>query len=162
MPRDVPYPTIPTVKELLGERYTDTLSYPFPDVQPPILATGSRLLVQLRCPGRVVKLNNGKVIHIPDESVDTDKFNVQTALVRQLASFAYRNRVTRELWIEGEWCLPGDFIRSPKYGGDRIVVPAPKVDDEPEREVHFLVINDADVVGLIPDIEKVLTIKGLL
>jgi hypothetical protein len=45
-------------------------------------------------------------------------------------------------WVEGIWCQPGDFVRMPKYGGDRWQIKTPT--GEPAL---FVVFNDLDLAG---------------
>ena len=158
MPRDIiKIPTVPTVKELLGKAYTEDYQTNYPDVVPPYHPVGTRILVQLRTPGSFKKLTNGKTLWYPDESVDAEKFRTQTALVRSMGPAAFRNRATMEPWPEGDWCVPGQFIRCPMYGGDRIAVP---LKDEWNRDALFMTMNDSDVIGVIYG--DPLTIKTLL
>jgi hypothetical protein len=48
-----------------------------------------------------------------------------------------------ELWPEGAWCQIGDYVRTPKYGGDRWTVRFG------EEEIEFVIYNDLDVIGKI-------------
>jgi len=147
MPRDsTKPPTVPTVKELLGDIYTEAYEMSYPDIDPPYHPVGTRILVQLRTPGSFKILANGTKFWYPDESVDAEKFRTQTALVRSLGPAAFCNRATMEPWPEGKWCVPGQFIRCPQYGGDRIAV---ALKDEWNREALFMTMNDADVIGVI-------------
>jgi hypothetical protein len=57
---------------------------------------------------------------------------------------AFKNRNTQEPWPEGAWSKVGDFVRVPKYGGDKWSV---KTDDD--QEVIFVILNDLDLVGEI-------------
>jgi hypothetical protein len=158
VPRDIiKIPTVPTVKELLGKAYTEDYQTNYPDVVPPYHPVGTRILVQLRTPGSFKKLTNGKTLWYPDESVDAEKFRTQTALVRSMGPAAFRTRATMEPWPEGDWCVPGQFIRCPMYGGDRIAVP---LKDEWNRDALFMTMNDSDVIGVIYG--DPLTIKTLL
>jgi len=61
-----------------------------------------------------------------------------------LGPLAFKNRNTMESWPEGNWCKPGDFVRVPKYGGDRWKVPHGK---DGEEEALFVIFNDLDIVG---------------
>lgn len=135
------HPVIPTVAQILGDRYTPQLRVSFPDIEPPFVPTGFLLLCQLRTPG---KLSKGGLI-IPDDSKDAEKYRVQTALVRAMGPAAFKNRATMEPWPEGDWCVPGEFVRTPMYGGDRIAVPFGSGDDE----ALFIAIKDGDITGVI-------------
>jgi hypothetical protein len=49
-----------------------------------------------------------------------------------------------EGWPEGSWCVPGDFVRVPRYGGDRWTV---KTSDD--EEAVLVIFNDLDLVGKV-------------
>ena len=142
-----------------GRKYSDELQYAFPDVPPPYVPLGTRILVQLRAPGTVKTLANGKSFYLPDETVDYEKMTVQTALVRALGPAAFKNRATMQNWPEGDWCVPGEFVRIPRFGGDRISVP---LNDEQKREVIFMTMEDRDVIGLIHLTHDPLSVKQVL
>lgn len=142
-------PVIPSLKELLGGVYTEDVETAFPDVLPPYMPTGKNIMVQLRTPGLFKRLPNGMKIWYTDETQDFMKANIQTAVVRCLGPVAYRNRLTMEGFVEGDWAVPGEFVRVPKYGGDRVGVELPREGEEPTRAAYFLMINDLDVVGRI-------------
>ena len=158
MPRTIP-PKIPTVADLLGDDYTDELKVAFPDVPPVYYPAGKLILCQVRQPKRLKKLANGATFILPDETVDNEKFRVQTAIVRAMGPAAFRNRNTLEPWPEGDWCQIGDFIRVPLYGGDRIAVPY-RPAEGPEEDILFVAINDTDVTGVV--IGDPLAVKTLL
>jgi hypothetical protein len=147
--RDVRLPKIPTVAELLGNAYTEEIAERFPDAQPPVYPTGINILVQLRVPGKFVKLPNGKKIWIPDESQQAEQARAQTALVRAVGPAAYRNRQTLRLWPEGYWCVPGQFIRTPMYGGDRMEVPFRFPGEEVDTAALFVTFRDQDCLGVV-------------
>lgn len=140
MPRSTP-PKIETIEELLGADYAPHLKEAFPDVQPPHYPTGMLLLCQLRTPKR---RSAGGLI-LTDETRDAEKFRVQVALVRAMGPAAFKRRDTMEPWPEGVWCQPGDFVRVPMYGGDRVAVPFGKGDDE----ALFITIKDLDITGVV-------------
>lgn len=142
-----------------GRKYSDELQYAFPDVAPPYVPLGTRILVQLRTPGTIKTLANGKKFFLPDETVDYEKMTVQTALVRSLGPAAFKNRATMQNWPEGDWCVPGEFVRIPRYGGDRVSIP---LNDEQKREVIFMTMEDRDVIGLIPASYDPLNVKQVL
>ena len=122
------------------------LAYAFPDADVPYLPLGKMIMVQLRTPGDFKVLANGQKLYFTDETKEYEKHNVQTGLVRKLGPVAYKHRLTLESFPEGDWCKPGDFVRVPKYGGDRVAVPCR---DDPKREAMFVVVNDTDVIGLV-------------
>lgn len=144
-----------TNSAMLGDRYNDQLAYAFPEAEPPYLPCGKMIIVQLRTPGAFKILPNGEKFYFSDETQEMEKYNIQTALVRRMGPVAYKNRLTLEPFPEGNWCNPGDFVRVPKYGGERITVEAAN-----KRAAIFLTVNDTDVLGLI--VGDPLTIKAIL
>ncbi len=146
MPRDVTeMPPIPSVKDLLAKGYTDELQVAFPDVAPPYYPVGFLILVQLRTPKKLIRMAGGKTLIVPDETRDREKYQTQTALVRAMGPAAYKNRTTLEPWPEGNWCRPGQFVRVPMYGGDRVAVKYGTGDDE----ALFMAMKDGDVIGIV-------------
>lgn len=111
----------------------------FPEVDPGIAPFGSRVLVQIRR----VKDRTKSGIYIPEETRRTEASNTQVAKVAAIGPLAYKNRNTMESWPEGNWCKVGDFVRTPKYGGDRWTV---KFNDE---EIEFVIFNDLDIIGKV-------------
>ena len=117
----------------------DALAEAFPAVDAGVQPFGSRVLVQIRTPKKKV----GSILLVQDTK-DTEKWNTQVAKVVAVGSLAYKNRNTQELWPEGQWCQPGDFVRVPKYGGDRWEVPLNK-----DENAMFVIFNDLDVIGKV-------------
>jgi co-chaperonin GroES (HSP10) len=113
----------------------------FPPCDPGVKPFGSRVLVQVRTAKTVTK---GGII-IPDETRETESWNTQVAKVLCLGELAFRNRTTMERWPEGNWCEPGDFVRVPKYGGDRWTV---KTADG-KGEALIVIFNDLDLIGKV-------------
>jgi len=120
--------------------YEDAMAEAFPTVDAGVQPFGSRVLVQIRTPRRVTR---GGII-LSTDTKDTEKWNTQVAKVVSLGPLAYKNRDTQILWPEGQWCQPGDFVRVPKYGGDRWEVPITKDDS-----AMFVIFNDLDIVGKV-------------
>jgi co-chaperonin GroES (HSP10) len=101
--------------------------------------------VQLRTPKTVSK---GGII-LPKESTETEIWNTQVARVHSLGPVAFHHRDTLEPWPEGLWCKKGEFVRIPKYGGDRWWVP---VSDPNSKEVAlFILVKDLDIAGEVED-----------
>lgn len=111
----------------------------FPLVEPGIVPFGSRVMVQIRR----AKSQTKSGIFIPEEARKTEASNTQVARVAAIGPLAYKNRNTMESWPEGHWCQIGDFVRTPKYGGDRWTV---KYNDE---EIEFVIFNDLDIIGKV-------------
>jgi co-chaperonin GroES (HSP10) len=111
----------------------------FPDIAPGIMPFGARLLVQVRTP----KNESEGGIVLVEETRDTELWNTQVAKVISLGSVAFKNRDTLVAWPEGEWCKVGDYVRVPKYGGDRWQV------TKDGRTAMFVIVRDLDVVGAV-------------
>lgn len=130
-----------SLSESFNHEGAQTLADAFPDVDPVIKPLGGRILVQLR---RTAKKTRSGIVLV-EETKDTVRWNNQVAKIVSLGALAFRNRQTQELWPEGEWVRPGDFIRVPRWNGDRIEVPV-KDSDEP---VTFVVFNDHEIIAKI-------------
>jgi co-chaperonin GroES (HSP10) len=119
----------------------------FPMADPGLEPFGSEVLVQLRTPPTKSK---GGII-LTEESRETDQWNTQVAKVIALGPVAFCNRETLQRWPEGAWTKPGEYVRVPKYGGDRWWVDSEGAD----KKSLFVVFNDLDLVGRVPE-DKVL------
>lgn len=112
----------------------------FPVADPGIQPFGSRVLVQIRNPKQ--KTSGGIIIDLGSQ--ETEKWNTQVAKVISVGPLAFKNRNTMEPWPEGDWCKAGDFVRVPKYGGDRW-----EVDLNEQGVALFVIFNDLDIVGRV-------------
>lgn len=121
---------------------TQTIDEAFPEVNPGVEPYGSRVLVQIRTPKKKTK---GGII-LTKDTVETDLWNTQVAKVVSVGPLAFKNRDTMKTWAEGEWCKPGEFIRCPKYGGDRWQVAVP---GRPDEDALFVIFNDLDIIGKV-------------
>lgn len=110
----------------------------FPIVDPEVQPLGGRVLVQLRRTAKKTKSG----LFIVEETAQTVKWNQQVAKVVALGPLAFRNRETLEQWKEGAWVKEGDFVRVPRWNGDRIEV---RVKDS-EDPVVFVVFNDHELI----------------
>lgn len=113
----------------------------FPPCEPGIVPFGSRVIVQIRTPKTKTK---GGII-ITSETRETDLWNTQTAKVIAVGELAFKNRTTMEPWPEGSWCEPGDFVRVPRYGGDRWTAKS----KDGEHDVMLVIFNDLDLIGKV-------------
>lgn len=142
----------------------------FPPADPMIQPMGSDVLLQLRQPKTVTKGG----IELPAEVTETDKWNSQVAKVIAVGPVCFRNRDTMQLWPEGAWCAPGEFVRlKDRYGGDRWEVPytyqrnmrpagmAPLMRDVTEK-VIFIMLRDLDLGGRIPNPDDALRIVAFI
>lgn len=118
----------------------DHIEEAWPIIDPGIRVVGSRILVQIRSP----KLKTAGGLILPAETVETELANTQVAKVIGVGPLCFRNRNTMDLWPEGEWCSVGDFVRVPRYGGDRWEMPTGD-----ERTAQFVIFKDLDIIGLV-------------
>ena len=119
---------------------TTDIDEAFPACDPGVAPFGSRVLVQIRT---AKKTTSGGIILVA-ESREIEHANTQVAKVVSVGSLAFKNRNTMESWPEGSWCAPGDFVRVPRYGGDRWTV---KTSDD--EEAVLVIFNDLDLVGKV-------------
>ena len=118
------------------------LAWAFPSVDPGAKPLGARILVQLR---RTKKKATSAGIILVEETKETEKWNNMVAKVLEIGPLAFKKRDTMEPWPEGSWCEVGDYIRVPKWGGDRWEVPVP---GEPDEDAAlFMVLNDHEVIA---------------
>ena len=121
------------------------LAWAFPSVDPGAKPLGGRVLVQLR---RTKKKATSAGIILVEETKETEKWNNMVAKVIALGPLAFRNRDTMETWPEGVWVKEGDYIRVPKWGGDRWEVKVPG-DDDHEDPALFMILNDHEVIAVL-------------
>jgi len=113
----------------------------FPLVDPGAKPLGGRVLVQMRLAKK--KLKSGLIL--PSETRDTERAQNPVGKVVAIGPLAFRKRDSMEPWPEGSWCEVGDFLRVPKWTGDRWTV---KLDNE-EDEVEFMIMNDHEVIAKV-------------
>lgn len=121
------------------------LAWAFPSVDPGAKPLGGRILVQLR---RTKKKTTNAGIILVEETKETEKWNNMVAKVIEIGPLAFKHRDTMQAWPEGSWCVPGDFIRVPKWGGDRWEVRVPGEDDK-EDPALFMILNDHEVIAKV-------------
>lgn len=114
----------------------------FPAIDPGVTPLGSRVLVQIRLPRRMTR---GGLI-LADETLEADAEQMQTAKVIAHGPLAFKNRDTGQQWVEGAWVEIGDFVRIPKYAGDRFHVPVRDALTQNEK-VTFAIFNDLDLTA---------------
>ena len=119
------------------------MAWAFPSVDPGAKPLGGRLLVQLR---RTTKKATSMGIILVEETKETEKWQNMVAKVIEIGPLAFKHRDTMLGWPEGSWCTEGDFIRVPKWGGDRWEVKVPG-EDENEDPALFMVLNDHEVIA---------------
>lgn len=116
------------------------IAWAFPSVDPGAKPLGARVLVQLR---RTKQKATSAGIILVEETKETEKWNNMVAKVVEIGPLAFKKRDTMEPWPEGSWCEVGDFLRVPKWGGDRWEVEVPGEEDP----ALFMVINDHEVIA---------------
>lgn len=121
------------------------LAWAFPSVEPGAKPLGARILVQLR---RTKRKATSAGIILVEETKETEKWNNMVAKVLMIGPLAFRKRDTMEPWPEGAWCEVGDYIRVPKWGGDRWEVKVPG-DDDREDPALFMILNDHEVIAKV-------------
>lgn len=120
----------------------------FPVANPPVYPYGERVLFQVRTPK---KKTAGGII-LADDSRDSEKWNEQNAKVIAWGALAFRNRTTLEPWPDYGSIAPGNFVRIPLYGGDKIEVPMAN-----GETALFVVRKDYEIISKI--IRNPLTVK---
>ena len=130
----------------MGKAFDDAeMAWAFPSVDPGAKPLGGRILVQLRRAKR--KATKAGIILV-SETKETEKWQNMVARVIEIGPLAFRKRDTMEPWPEGSWCEPGDYIRVPKWGGDRWEVKVPGEDDL-EDPALFSILNDHEVIAKV-------------
>jgi co-chaperonin GroES (HSP10) len=118
-----------------------TLEEFFPEgTDPGFTPFGSRVVVQLR---RVKDRTKSGII-LAQSTKESEAWNTQVAKLIKVGPLAFRKRDSGDEWPEGIWAKPGDFVRVPRWGGDRWSV---KADDG--GEVAFLVLSDHELIGRV-------------
>ena len=118
-----------------------SLDEAFPVIDPGVQPFGSRVIVQIRS----AKNKTAGGIILPEDTQETERWNTQAAKVVAVGSLAFHNRNTMEPWPEGSWCDVGDYLRVPKWGGDRWEV---KVGEEDEPAL-FMILNDHEIIAKV-------------
>ena len=137
---------IPTISGSEGVPDQQELKWAFPDVSPGQKPFGGRVVVQLR---RIKKTTASKIILVA-ETKETEKWQNMIGRVVEIGPLAFKNRETMESWPEGSWASVGDYVRVPKWGGDRWEREVPNEEGN-EDPVHFMTINDHELIAKVTD-----------
>jgi co-chaperonin GroES (HSP10) len=121
------------------------LAWAFPSVEPGAKPLGGRILVQLR---RTNKKATSAGIILVEETKENEKWNNMVAKVIEIGPLAFKHRDTMLAWPEGSWCVAGDYIRVPKWGGDRWEVKVPG-ENSYEDPALFMILNDHEVIAKV-------------
>jgi len=124
--------------------YEAALQEAFPAVDAGAVPVGGRVLVQWRQARKTVTSSG---IVLIEETKETEKWNNQVAKVISLGPLAFKKRDSLEPWPEGNWIEVGDYVRMPKWGGDRWEVP---YGDKSLGEIAlFSIFNDHEVIAKV-------------
>jgi co-chaperonin GroES (HSP10) len=135
---------IPTIEGSAGVSDPAELAWAFPQVDPGQRPFGGRVIVQLRR----IKKNAGVIIMV-EETKENEKWNNMIGRVVAIGPLAFKNRDTMQPWAEGTWAEIGDFVRVPRWGGDRWERTVPGEDGK--DPVLFMTINDHELISAITD-----------
>ena len=151
-----------TSSPLTTPNYTEldyaSLADAFPAVDPGLAPMGFMGVFQIR---HTTNLSKGGIILV-EESTKTQHYNTQVAKVISLGPLCFKtvkevgdgiNFPKKDVlvdWPEGQWFKPGDYVRVPRYGGDRLAVPFehPKTG---KGQIVFAMFKVKDILGLVPD-----------
>jgi len=131
-----------------------TLDEAFPECDPGVIPLGARILLQLK---GVKKASSGGILLI-EETRETERVQSMLGKIIGLGPLCFKNRDTAQEWPEGTWCSVGDFVRVPRWSGDRFSIPHPTEKDE---EINFVVMNDFEVWCRVNP-EKVLSMRAFV
>ena len=119
----------------------------FPDIDCGHKPLAEFVIVQIR----IAKRRTSGGILLIDEGMDRELDNTQVAKVVAIGPMAFTNRSTGEPWAGGAWYKVGDYVRAPKYGGDRWVVPFERIENGQKviDKVQFALFKDLDQRALV-------------
>lgn len=121
------------------------MKWAFPAVDPGMQPFGGRVVIQLR---RIKKKATSIGIILVEETKEAEKWQNMIGKVVALGPLAFKNRDTMQPWLEGTWAQVGDFVRVPKWGGDRWEIRVPGEDDV-EDPVLFMTLNDHELIAKV-------------
>jgi co-chaperonin GroES (HSP10) len=105
---------------------------------------GGRVLVQLRAVKEKVTQSG---ILLAEETKETEKWNTMIGKVIAIGPLAFKKRDSLEPWPEGSWAQVGDFVRVPKWGGDRWEIDFEE--DGLKGKALFTFFNDHELIGQV-------------
>ena len=120
----------------------------FPEIDPEFKPFGHRVVVQIR---RVVnKTSSGIILSMGTQ--DEEKYNGQVAKLVSVGPLAFKKRGSGEEWPEGVWAKPGEFVKVPRWGGDRWTIDL----RDGLEPVMMAILSDGDLIGAYTgDVRKV-------
>lgn len=111
----------------------------FPTVDPEFRPFGHRVVVQIR---RVVNKTKSGII-LAASAKETEIYNSQVGKIIAMGPLAFRMRSTGEAWPEGVWGKVGDYVKVPRWGGDRWTVDL----EDGLEPVMLATLADSDLIG---------------
>ena len=138
---------IPTISGQEGVPDAQELAWAFPDVSPGQAPFGGRVVVQLR---RIKRTATGSRIILVAETKETEKWQNMIGKVVAIGPLAFKSRETMASWPEGSWAQVGDYVRVPKWGGDRWERNVPEEEGN-EEPVLFMTLNDHELIAKVTD-----------
>lgn len=122
-----------------------TLLEAFPVVDPLMAPYGARVLVQMRATKE--RITDAGLL-LPEETREVEKWNTMIGKVIAIGPLAFKKRDTMEPWPEGSWASEGDYVRVPKWGGDRWEI---DFEDDNGAKGHalFTFFNDHELIGKV-------------
>ena len=134
---------IPTFESAHDIPSEEDLNWAFPEVDSGMTPFGGRVIVQLRR----IKKKTGRIILV-EETKENEKWNNMIGKIVSIGSLAFKNRDTMNEWPEGAWAKIGDYVRVPKWGGDRWEIKDP-TSSENEDPVLFMTLNDHELIARV-------------
>jgi len=137
------------VPTIVGTQQTSDpteLAWAFPEIQAGQSPFGGRVIVQLRR----IKKSAGKIILV-EETKENEKWNNMIGKVVAIGPLAFTNRDTMASWPEGSWAQVGDYVRVPRWGGDRWERFVSTEENGDLNPVLFMTINDHELIARVTD-----------
>ena len=122
----------------------EELAAAFPEVDPGAKPYGDRVLVQLRNAKRV---SAGGIV-LPSETRDQEKWLTTVGKLIAVGPLAFKDRSTMQPWPEGTWAEVGQYVRCPKWGGDRWEFPVDENDPDSDL-ARFVIFKDRELIAAI-------------
>lgn len=121
----------------------------FPMIHPCAVPLGNRVLIQIRAPRE--KIGS---IYVPGSMEEEQLYQEQIGKVVAIGPTCFHAASTGTPWPEGSWFTLGDFVRIPRFGGDKQWTR----EDKNGRRALFVFFRDFDIIGKV--IGNPLDVKG--
>lgn len=113
----------------------------FPPIDPESVPLGNRVLIQIRAPQE--KTAGG--ILLPGSMDSEQLYQEQVGKVIALGATCFHSQSTMAAWPEGKWFSLGDFVRIPRFGGDKRW---PRENAKGQKAL-FVLFRDYDILEVI-------------